>query len=150
MACLPVFPNKSSIPPVCFYNIQGLPIWLNQHPEYKQYFIGTYPYLNSTTSTLSSLKYDVKNVPLGSNLTALSQGQSLLYNQQLQLFHKVYAHNSNAYVNYVCSSIPPIYYSFNTYKEKTEYNSAVSLVNRLYPFRDMANGPNWITPFPLF
>ena len=153
MACLPVFPNKSSIPPVCFYNIQGLPIWLNQHPEYKQYFIGTYPYLNSTTSTLSSLKYDVKNVPLGSNLTALSQGQSLLYNQQLQLFHKVYSTNLNAYtINYNNDGPGPIYYNFKDYQELTQYKSAVSLVNKLYPFKAMAEAStlHWQVPFPIY
>jgi len=147
MACLPEFPKEYSIPPASFYTIQGLPQWLNQNTSYKQYFIGVFPYLYKMTSTLSSLQYNVENVPLASNLTALSQGQMALYKQQFQVFYKVYTHNSNAYVNYVCSSVPPMYYTFTTYKEKTEYDSALSLVNRLYPFGAMADGPKWIAPF---
>jgi len=147
MACIPEFPKEYSIPPASFYNIQGLPQWLNQNISYKQYFIGVFPYLYKMTSTLSSLTYKVENVPLASNLTALSQGQMALYKQQLRVFCKVYTYNSNAYVNYVCSSVPPIYYTFTTYKEKTEYDSALSLVNRLYPFAAMADGPKWIAPF---
>ena len=153
MSCLSTFPSTSAIPPAEFYNIQGLTNWLNNNPTYKQYFICTYPYLisnNLITSTLSSLHYNVNNVPLAPNVVTLSQSQSLLYNQQLQLFRKVYAHNSNAYVNYICSNTPPIYYTFKSYNEKNQYTSSVSLVNKLYPFKAMAEGPNWQVPFPIY
>lgn len=150
MACLPVFPEQYSIPPACFYNIQGLPQWLNQNNTYKKYFIGIYPYIYSTvTSTLSSLNYSIDNVPISPNVTTLSQYQALIYKQQLQLFAKVYAHNSNAYVNYKCNNISPVYYTFKTYKEKSEYDSSVGLVNKLYPFKAMIEGPKWQIPFPL-
>jgi len=90
-------------------------------------------------------------VPLCSNVTTLSQQQAQQYGQQIQLFQKVYAYNSNAYVNYVTFGTPPVYYNFATYKEKYEYNSAVQLVNKLYPFQAMANAPgvNWQVPFPI-
>jgi len=149
MACLPVFPAEYSIPPAYFYNIQGLSQWLNQNNTYKKYFMTTYPYLYGITSSLSSLNYTVDNVPLGPSVTTLSQYQALMYKQQIQLFAKVYAHNSNAYVNYKCNSISPVYYTFKTYKEKSEYDSSVGLVNKLYPFKAMAEGPLWQIPFPL-
>ena len=155
MSCLPQFPAQYSIPPACFYNIQGLSQWLNQNPSKKQYFIGVFPYLykqNQITSTLSSFKYNVANVPLGPSVVSLSQGQALMYNQQIQLFQKVYTYNSNAYVNYACSGETPMYYTFKTYQEKAQYTSAVGLVNELFPFRDMAEAStlNWAVPFPLF
>ena len=152
--CLPVFPGQYSIPPPCFYNIQGLTEWLNQNPQYKQYFVGAYPYLYDVAtapSTFSSIQYNVANVPLKTNVQKLSQGQQLMYNQQIYTFRKIYAYNSNAYVNYKCTGVPPIYYTFQTYKEKTEYNAAISLINKLYPFRAMANAStlNWEVPFPI-
>lgn len=155
MACLSTFPSTTAIPPAEFYNIQGFTTWLNQNPTYKQYFIGTYPYLlpnTLITSSLSTLHYNVNDVPLAPNVTTLSQGQAFLYNRQLELFRKVYAHNSNAYVNYVCYGESPVYYTFKTYNEKNEYSSAVSLVNKLYPFKAMADAPtlNWQVPFPIY
>ena len=147
MACLPQFPSTFAIPPAYFYNIQGLPTWLNQNPSYKQYFIGAYPYLYSTTSSLSTIGYNIENVPIGPTVITLSQSQSLLYKQQLELFRNIYTHNSNAYVNYICSNVSPVYYTFKSYKEKSEYTSAVGLVNKLYPFKAMANGPIWQVPF---
>jgi len=155
MSCLSIFPSTNSIPPATFYNIQGLSNWLNNNPAYKQYFIGTYPYLLPSTlitSTLSTLHYNIENVPLAPNVITLSHGQSLLYNQQFELFRKVYTHNSNAYVNYVCNGLPPIYYTFKTYNEKHQYNSATCLVNKLYPFKDMANAStlHWQIPLPVY
>ena len=155
MSCLHQFPSQYSIPPACFYNMQGLSQWLNQNPSKKQYFTGLYPYLygpNLITSTLSSFKYNVANVPLGPSVISLSQGQSNMYNQQLQLFHKIYTHNSNAYVNYACTGEAPMYYTFKSYQEKTQYNASVGLVNELYPFKEMSEAPtlNWSVPFPLF
>ena len=149
MACLPVFPAEYSIPPACFYNIQGLSQWLNQNNTYKKYFVNRYPYLYGITSSLSSLNYSIDNVPIGPTVTTLSQYQALMYKKQIQLFAKVYAHNSNAYVNYKCNSISPVYYTFASYKEKSEYDSSVGLVNKLYPFKAMSEGPLWQIPFPL-
>lgn len=154
MACLPVFPAQYSIPPPCFYNIQGLTTWLNKNSQYKQYFIGAYPYLYDTNmlpSTFSTIQYNVTNVPLKTNVQKLSEGQQLMYKQQLNTFQKIYAYNSNAYVNYKCNGVAPMYYTFQTYKEKSEYNAALGLVNKLYPFRDMANAStlNWQVPFPI-
>ena len=152
MTCPPIFPAQYSIPPASFYNIQGLTNWLNHNKTYKQYFIGKYPYLNPMTSTLSSIKYNVEDVPIAPTVATLSQGQSLMYNQQLALFQKIYTHNSNAYVNYKCTGKSPIYYTYHSYQEKTEYMSAVSLVNKLYPFQYMAEAStlNWQIPFPIY
>ena len=159
LSALPAFPSTNSIPPACFYNRLGLATWLNQNPSYKQYFVGypnIFPYLSSMTSTLSSMQYDVSKVPLTPLVTTLSQNQSLQYSQQLQLFRKVYAFNSNAYVTARTTSSVPIYYSFASYKELAQYKASLGLVNKLYSFDAMANGMNdagstlnWVIPFPL-
>lgn len=146
MACFSIFPAMNSIPPPCFYNIQGLTNWLNNNPSYKQYFVGVYPNLYNTTKIVG---YDIKNVTISPTVTTLSYNQSVLYNQQISIFKKVYSYNSNAYVNYKCSNTPLIYYTFKSYQEKTQYDSAVALINKLYPFDAMAKGPKWIVPFPL-
>ncbi len=156
MSCLPQFPAQNAIPPVSFYNFQGLANWLNNNPSYKVNFsyTGYFPFLyppEYITSSLSSVGYNPEKVPLASNVTILSQYQSLEYRRQIELFCKVYAYNSNAYVNFVCNNITPIYYNFADYKEKYQYNSAVALINKLYPFRVMADAPglNWQVPFPI-
>ena len=156
---LPIFPSTNSIPPACFYNIQGLSTWLNQYPSYKQYFINNpnmFPNLYSMTSSLSSIGYTTENVPLSPLVTTLSQTQLRLYTNQLQTFRKVYEFNSNAYVNSLATLGSPIYYSFESYKELSQYKASLGLVNKLYSFNVMANGKNdngntlsWIIPFPL-
>jgi hypothetical protein len=138
---------SSGIPPACFYNFDGFAGWLNVNSEYKFLFpeFGIPP----MTSSLSSIGYDPANVHLCADVNTLSQGQAFKYNQQLQLFYKVYTYNSNAYVNYINNVTPsPIYYNFFDYREKYEYNSAVQLVNKLYPFRTMARIGIQI-PFPI-
>ena len=156
---LPTFPEPNSIPPATFYTIQGLASWLNQNASYKGYFINypnQFPYLYAMTSSLSSIGYNVQNVPLSPFVTTLSQTQSRQYTDQLTLFRKVYAYNSNAYVAYVSTGVSPIYYRFQTYQELMNYKASVPLVNKLYPFDAMAYGTNesgstlgWIVPFPL-
>jgi len=156
------FPSTNSIPPPCFYDIRGLANWLNKNPTYKQYFINypnQFPTLYSTTNLIAYdgyTKYNIENVPLDLNVKTMSQTQLMTYTNQLNLFRQVYAFNSNAYVNYVTNGTPPAYYRFQTYKERNEFKSAVSLVNKLYPFQAMANGTNgagvqlgWVVPFPL-
>jgi hypothetical protein len=155
------FPGQYSIPPACFYNKQGLAEWLNQHPTYKEGFAstGAFPYLFPTTqyqSTLSSLglstNYTAQNVPLCSNVQTLSQYQAQQYGTQLNLFNKVYTINSNAYINYVSTGVGPIYYNFKTNQELNDYKAAVQLVNKLYPFKAMAEAStiNWQIPFPIY
>ena len=153
---LPQFPSTNSIPPACFYTAQGLASWLNQNPQYKENFAATrafeFLYVTSVSPcTFSSIGYNPYNVPLCSDVQQLSQGQGFKYSQQLQLFQKVYAYNSNAYVNYVLSGTGPVYYNFFNYKEKNEYSSAVQLVNKLYPFKAMAEATNLNRqiPFPI-
>ncbi len=155
---LSVFPSTNSIPPASFYNMRGLTNWLNNNPSYKQYYINhpvQFPNLYPMNSTLSSISYVIENIPLGPHVTTLSQSQSILYQQQLQLFQKVYTFNSNAYVNYTVGE-GPFYYSFRSYQEMMQYKSAVSMVNKMYPFDIMASAKNengdtmsWIVPFPL-
>lgn len=156
VSTLQSFPAPGSIPPVSFYNILGLANWLNLNPSYKLKFTDTgtftflYPsYYTYIFSTFNMPGYNPENVPLVSNVTTLSQYQALKYNTQIQLFHKVYATNSNAYVNYISTGKNPIYYTFSSYTEKNDYNAAVQLINKLYPFKDMAIGANWIIPFPI-
>jgi hypothetical protein len=156
------FPSTNSIPPPSFYDIRGLANWLNNNPTYKQYFINSsdvFPTLFSTTNLLQYTGYsgyNIQKVPLQSNVTSLSQLQLMRYTEQLNLFRQVYAYNSNAYVDYVTNGTTPVYYRFQTYKEKHEFNASVSLVNKLYPFQAMATGKSptgstlgWVIPFPL-
>ena len=158
VSTLQSFPAPGSIPPVTFYNMLGLANWLNLNPTYKNNYASTqtFPYLYpqsystifaSTSSTFYG--YNPQNVPLSATVTNLSQYQALKYNTQLHLFQKVYAINSNAYINYISTGKGPLYYNFLTYNEKNDYNAAVQLINKLYPFRDMAIATNWIIPFPI-
>lgn len=158
------FPSTPSIPPASFYNIQGLAGWLNQNSSYKYFFVGqtdVSSYLFPMTSSLSTVGYDAANVPLAPFVTTLSQQQLLQYSNQISLFQKVYAYNSNAYVDYTKTGKAPIYYRFITYQEYTQYKASVALINKLYPFNAMANGNStisnvpsipqlsWVVPFPL-
>jgi hypothetical protein len=156
VSTLQSFPGQGSIPPVCFYTPQGLAGWLQKNPQYKLNFSYTrfFPYLlppSYSPSTFSTIKYNPENVPLCSNVQTLSQYQALKYNEQIQLFKKVYNYNSNAYIDSILSGQPPIYFNFFTYQEKYAYNSAVALVNKLYSFQAMSDAPglNWQIPFPL-
>ena len=156
------FPNSPSIPPATFYDTKGLAGWLNAHPAYKRNFVGfteISEYLLVTTSTTSSFGYNPETVPLAPFITNLSCQQALQYDNQLNLFKKVYAYNSNAYMNYYNNGIAPIYYRFQTYQEYTQYKASVQLINKIYPFNAMANAYNvssytdfyvqWVVPFPL-
>jgi hypothetical protein len=156
VSTLQSFPSPGSIPPACFYNAQGLASWLNLNPEYKFNFSSTqtFPYLFPPgaailLSTIGFAGYNPAKVPLCSNVTTLSQYQGLKYNTQLMLFHKVYTQNSNAYINFISTGQSPKYYTFITNQERSDMNSAVALVNKLYPFKDMAQALGWIVPFPL-
>lgn len=153
---LQTFPNPCTIPPAYFYNAQGLANFLNENPEYKIPFSFTEtfrylypPYYSTILSTFGIPGYDPVNVPLCSNVQTLSQIQARKYNQQLQLFNKVYTVNSNAYINFVSTGQAPVYYTFSSFQEKYEMNSAVALVNKLYPFKDMAEAMGWQVPFPI-
>jgi hypothetical protein len=161
----PPFPLDGSIPPASFYTIQGLPMYLNQNIQYKIYYsdIPQFPYLSIYADELfpeSSATYQEENVPLSPFLSNMNQSQLLTYQQQLQLFKKVYEYNSNAYITYLSNpgtARGPIYYTFNTYKELNNYKAALKLANRLYPFDQMADAYNiqtgvplnWIVPFPM-
>jgi len=153
------FPSTNSIPPAEFYDIYGLSKFLNMNPEFKYYFINypeVSPYLFENIESLSSIGYDPINVPIGPALSNMFSSQLLRYNEQLALFRKVYAFNSNAYVESLDTGVPPIYFRFVTYKDYTNFKAAVQLVNKLYPFNAMAYGTTeggdtlgWVVPFPL-
>lgn len=158
MSQFSTFPSTYSIPPASFYTMQGLAGWLNQHPSYKQYFVNypiLFPGLSPMTSSMSTLKYNVYKAPVQPLVTTLTYNQSREYKTQLDQFIRVYEFNSNAYIR----SLPnggPAYYSFSSYQELMTYKSSVGLVNKLYPFKPMANAKNetgqslnWIIPFPL-
>ena len=153
------FPSTNSIPPVCFYNTQGLAGWLNNNPSFKNYFVdysNLFPTLFRMNSTLSTKGYNTEKVPLAPIVTNLSQHQARIYEDQMTLFRTVYAFNSNAYLNYVNNGTTPVYYRFQTYKEMNNFKSSIPLINKMYPFDAMAYGKNeagstlgWIVPFPL-
>lgn len=161
----PPFPLDGSIPPVCFYTIQGLPMYLNQNIQYKIYYTDNpqFPYLTVNADKIfpeALDTYNVEAVPLGPLLSNMNPSQLLTYQQQLQLFRKVYEYNSNAYITYVSNpgtADGPIYYTFQNYKEMTNYKAGLELVNRIYPFDIMANAHDkitgvplrWIVPFPM-
>lgn len=156
ISTLQSFPGPGSIPPPCFYGPQGLAGWLNLNPQYKLPFsyTGAFDFLLPpilTPSTFSSIGYNVETVPLCSPVQTLSQQQALMYNSQIQLFQKVYSYNSNAYITSLQTGRPPVYFNYFTYNDKYNYNSAVQLVNKLYPFQAMSEAPglNWRIPFPI-
>jgi hypothetical protein len=160
------FPRDTSIPPPCFYNMQGLTMYLNQNNMYKIYYedTGLSPYLSAfadNTYPEATGLYLAENVPLPPLLANLSQGQLREYEAQLALFRKVYEYNYNTYITYISlppgSTAGPRYYSFATYKELNNYKAGLQLVNRLYPFTVMGNAQDfltgvplrWIVPFPM-
>jgi hypothetical protein len=166
----PPFPLDGSIPPVTFYTIQGLPMFLNQNVQYKVYYTDNpqFPYLTVNADVIYPGvfdTYDIESVPLSPLLSNMNTSQLLTYQEQLALFMKVYEHNSNAYITYASSYVSnpetatngPIYYTFQNYKEMTNYKAGLQLVNRIYPFDIMANAHDqitgvplrWIVPFPL-
>ena len=162
----PPFPRDTSIPPACFYNMQGLSMYLNQNILFKTYYADTnlFPYLTFYADNIypeAGTTYDVQNVPLPPLLSNLSQLQAQQYNAQLELFRKVYDYNYNAYLSYIAqpagSTSGPHYYTFANYKELNNYKAGLQLANRLYPFTIMAQAHNalsgtplrWIVPFPL-
>jgi hypothetical protein len=165
-AAIQPFPRDSSIPPPCFYNMQGLSMYLNQNREYKIYYAdsGLYHYLSvfaDNTYPQATGVYNLENVPLPPLLTNLSQGQAREYEAQLTLFRKVYEYNYNAYLTYnsqpAGSTAGPRYYSFANYQELNNYKAGLQLVNRIYPFTIMGNAQDfltgvplrWIVPFPM-
>jgi len=157
MSLPPPFPAPNSIPPpYLFLPSGGLAYWLNNNPTYKQYFWNTrfFTYLlppNLITSTISSSGYSYDNVPLCSNVTTMSEYEASRYYQQLVLFHKVYSFNSNAYVQSIINNTTPMYYTFLTAQERTNYRAGVQIANKLSPFRVMqeASTLNWVAPFPV-
>lgn len=171
---LSTFPVSPSIPPFNFYNINGgLATYLNQNPQYKQYFVDYpqyFPFLYKTSTIADWLStsetstsglvaaYNIENVPLQPYIINLGDHQSRIYKEQFDIFLKVYIYNSNAYVNYRNNNMTtnPIYYRFTSYNEYMNYKAGVALVNKAYPFNIMANAKNeagdtlnWIVPFPL-
>lgn len=155
---LPVFPESGSIPPPCFYNRQGLAMWLNQNPSYKTYFTAypdVFPYLKPSNAPNLPKNYQIENVPLSPNVTTLSQSEAVRYDEYLSLFRKVYTYNMNAYLASRVSGAAPVYYRFRSYKEKSNYAAAVGVVNKLYPLRAIVGAKDengvalgWIIPFP--
>ena len=62
---------------------------------------------------------------------------------------KLYHWQTRVYARHIATDKSPNYYTFLTYTEKNDYNAAVQLINKLYPFQDMATAANWIVPFPI-
>ena len=153
------FPNSGSIPPVCFYNRQGLADWLNRNPTYKKYFTTSFPYLYTPTDPSKPTGYNIEKVPLQTRIHGLSQADSNLLNRQFTQFRNVYTFNLDAYVKSLDTGSTPIYYRFRTSRERQEYRAAVTMINKLYPFRAILIAQDatsvektplgWIIPFPI-
>ena len=143
------FPDASgTIPPACFYNMQGLAGFLNQNPTFKSTFINYIPNGPLISSILSTIGTNVENIPVAPDVKWMSYNQYKKYDNQLQLFHKVYAWNSNAYVQSDATGLAPRYYNFVNYQEFQDYKAGVSFVNKLYPFEIIVQ--YWSIPFPLY
>ena len=140
------WPYPGSNPPACFFNFGGFATFLNQNPSIKAELIDLF-IPTVITSTISSLGFDAAKVPLASDVTTLSFNQGQDYNNQISLFTKVYTYNSNAYFTSQATDTTPIYYTFKTYQELTQYKSSVGLINKLYPFSII--GDIWTFPFPI-
>ena len=144
---LPPWPEMGSNPPASFFNFGGFATFLNQNSALKAELIDYFlPIV--VTSTLSSLGFDAAKVPLASDVTTLSINQGQDYNNELALFRKVYTYNSNAYFTSLTNNTTPIYYTFKTYQELTQYKSATTLVNKLYPFEILTE--LYAFPFPIY
>jgi hypothetical protein len=113
-------------PPATFFTINGL---AGQ--------IGFTPYSNSV-STINQLLINANNTlniynyiatPVGTNLNST---QLQIYNQQLAQFRAVYAFNQAQYSTSQSTGSAPRYFRFLTYKDQSNFEMAVGLVNRLY------------------
>jgi hypothetical protein len=129
-------------PDPCFFNINGIyamrPIppfsltfdslysYIKELPKYQmEEASGVYPpdpYSNQRTST------DIK---------MLSFQQYQQYQDQLSLFRMVYTYNAQAYAFAKANNTAPQYYRFLTASQLTQYNSAMSLVNKLYNVNEL-------------
>jgi hypothetical protein len=179
MSCTPVkdippqWPALNSIPPSTFYlqyGMNGLASFLNQNPEYKQFFVAQKRYLSPALYSQSTIQevinmglvpssyssFSTQNVPMDFIVTTLNQHEARLYQTQFNTFLKVYGHNSNAYINYISCGVTPTYYRFASSSDLMTYKAGLQLANKLYIFDGMKNGKNylgstlnWNIPFPL-
>lgn len=120
----PIFPLTP--PSASFFTINGLAAQLQQEPyvEYVPYMIST---LQAVSSPFNLLDYI--DTPTGN---MFSSYQLQTYNQQLAQFRTVYSYNQAAYSTAQATGTAPRYFTFVTYKDQSNYRTAVGLINRLY------------------
>jgi hypothetical protein len=163
MSTIKVFPDEGTIPPACFYNFGGLAMFLNGSPElkaippFRRWVVETafginLPFVeNAIISTFGISRESINICP---TITNLSSDQVLKYGGEMEIYRRVYAHNSNAYVSASTMGWPnipnapaPIYYKFQTYHQYNSFKSGAAIINKLYPHHVMVN--YWQIPFPI-
>jgi len=136
-------------PDASFFNIRGI---YSQRfvPPYQATFDSLYTYIQSL-DPCGNRPDPFNNLTNESYVKHMSQSQQRNYENQLRLFRKVYEYNYRAYLAGQAQNLPPIYYTFASSSELTQFNAGLSLVlklydvNALYPIQCLF----WI-PFPPF
>ena len=120
-------------PPESFFNIDGI---YSQRfvPPVQATFDSLYSYLKTVAFSVSGEPVpDPYNNPTNTSYVKhMSQGQRKNYQQQIDIFRKVYSYNLAAYQRAQQLNTVPIYYRFRTSSELVQFNGALGLINKLY------------------
>ena len=136
-------------PDASFFNIQGI-YAMRFVPPYIGTFNSLYAYIQSV-DPCGNLSDPFNNLTNELYVKHMSQSQQRIYASQIRIFQRVYTYNYNAYLAGQVLNKPPIYYTFASSSELTQFNAALALilklynVNPLYPVQCLF----WI-PFPPF
>jgi len=134
-------------PPPCFFTIGGIYSQQTVYPAAE-----TFNRLYKQLQTVDSSAVDpFNNTNMNIFVQQLSFGQQQYYQQLIRLFQKVYGYNLLAYYNAGQTNIIPIYYTFESSSELSQYREANGLINKLYNVN--ANYPLaslFFLPFPPF
>ena len=135
------------IPPVGFFTINGI---------YAQRFIqpmsATFDRLYAQQQILNpALQDPFNNRTNYTFVQQMSQSQQYRYSVQITLFQKVYTYNLAAYITAGRLRRKPVYYTFVSASELTVFQSAWSLVQKLYNVNvNYPIGSIFFLPFPPF
>ena len=134
-------------PPLSFFNLSGV---------YSQRF--TQP-VSTTFDALYAriLATDASAIdPFNNNnerrwVQRMSQSQKREYEDQLEIFRRVYVFNQAAYRNAALGLGGPFYYRFRTQTEMNKYHAGVALVRKLYEVNELyPMACLFFLPFPPF
>ena len=134
-------------PPPCFFTIGGIYSQRTMWPA-----VETFNRLYRQLRTIDSSAADpFNNTNMNIFVQQLSFGQQQYYQQLIRLFQKVYGYNLLAYAYAGKNNSIPIYYTFESSSELSQYREANGLINKLYNVNaDYQLASLFFLPFPPF